>query len=204
VPPSGGCAWDGRGMVGHRLIKRPLPVAQPARILRISLLESEPEMKATAFSEWLRVAAALLLAACLAAPAWPAIKNMAVIASAGTKTSDVPIADLVKLCKGTQKAWPDGKSFTLVIRDPESPDMRVAMQKLLGASGSDARAAIAKLNEGREVVKIVGSDEDLLRTVGATPGAVGLIDVYAINSSVKVLRVDGKLPFDVGYALRGN
>ena len=191
-------------MVGHRLIKRPLPVAQPARILRISLLESEPEMKATAFSEWLRVAAALLLAACLAAPAWPAIKNMAVIASAGTKTSDVPIADLVKLCKGTQKAWPDGKSFTLVIRDPESPDMRVAMQKLLGASGSDARAAIAKLNEGREVVKIVGSDEDLLRTVGATPGAVGLIDVSAINSSVKVLRVDGKLPFDVGYALRGN
>jgi hypothetical protein len=191
-------------MVGHRLIKRPLPVAQSARILRISLLESEPEMKATAFSEWLRVAAALLLAACLAAPAWPAIKNMAVIASAGTKTSDVPIADLVKLCKGTQKAWPDGKSFTLVIRDPESPDMRVAMQKLLGASGSDARAAIAKLNEGREVVKIVGSDEDLLRTVGATPGAVGLIDVYAINSSVKVLRVDGKLPFDVGYALRGN
>jgi hypothetical protein len=191
-------------MVGHRLIRRPLPVAQPARILRISLLESEPEMNAKAFSERLRVAVALLLAACLAAPAWPAIKNMAVIASAGTKTSDVPIADLVKLCKGTQKAWPDGKSFTLVIRDPESPDMRVAMQKLLGASGSDARAAIAKLNEGREVVKIVGSDEDLLRTVGATPGAVGLIDVYAINSSVKVLRVDGKLPFDVGYALRAN
>jgi hypothetical protein len=111
---------------------------------------------------------------------------------------------LVKLCKGTQKAWPDGKNFTLVIRDPESPDMRVAMQKLFGASGSDAKAAIAKLNESREFVKIVGSDEDLLRTVGATPGSVGLIDVYAINSSVKVLRVDGKLPFDVGYALKGN
>lgn len=161
-------------------------------------------MKAKAFGEWLRVAAALFVAACLAAPAVPAIKNMAVIASAGSKLSDVPLADLVKLCKGTQKAWPDGKNFTLVIRDPESPDMRVAMQKLFGASGSDAKAAIAKLNESREFVKIVGSDEDLLRTVGATPGSVGLIDVYAINSSVKVLRVDGKLPFDVGYALKGN
>ena len=53
-------------------------------------------------------------------------------------------------------------------------------------------------------MKIVDSDEELLRTVEATPGAVGIVDVYSINSTVKVLRVDGKLPFDVGYALKGN
>jgi hypothetical protein len=40
--------------------------------------------------------------------------------------------------------------------------------------------------------------------VDNTPGAVGIVDVYSINSSVKVLRIDGKLPFDVGYALKGN
>jgi hypothetical protein len=33
---------------------------------------------------------------------------------------------------------------------------------------------------------------------------VGIVDVYSINSSVKVLRVDGKLPFDAGYPLKGN
>jgi len=44
----------------------------------------------------------------------------------------------------------------------------------------------------------------LLRAVDTTPGAVGIVDVYSINSSVKVLRVDGKLPFDIGYALKGN
>ena len=64
--------------------------------------------------------------------------------------------------------------------------MRLAMQKLFGAG--EARAAIAKLNESREAVKIVGSDQDLLRTVEAMPGAVGIVDVYAINSAVKVLR----------------
>jgi ABC-type phosphate transport system substrate-binding protein len=53
-------------------------------------------------------------------------------------------------------------------------------------------------------VKIVDTDEELLRTVEATPGSIGVVDVYSINSSVKVLRVDGKLPFDVGYALKGN
>jgi hypothetical protein len=68
----------------------------------------------------------------------------------------------------------------------------------------DLKTALPKLNETRTIVKIVDDDADLLRTVGATPGAVGIVDVYAINSSVKVIRIDGKLPFDVGYALKGN
>ena len=140
----------------------------------------------------------------MAGAALAGIKNMAVVVSAGSKLADVPLADLAKLCKGAQKTWPDGKNFTLVMKDPESPDLRVAMQKLFGASPSEAKAMIAKLNESRVTVNIVGSDDDLLRTVEATPGAVGIIDVYSINSSVKVLRVDGKLPFDLGYALKGN
>jgi hypothetical protein len=140
---------------------------------------------------------------CLAEPTVPAIKNLAIVTSIGSKLSDIPLADLVKLCKGTQKSWPDGRSFTLVIRNPELPEMRVAMQKLFGTL-SDARAAIGKLNEGRETVKIVENDQDLLRAVEATPGSIGIVDVYAINSAVKVLRVDGKLPFDVGYAMKGN
>jgi hypothetical protein len=133
-----------------------------------------------------------------------AIKNLAVVIAAGSKLSDVPLADLAKLCRGMQKAWPDGKSFTLVIKNPEAPEMRLAMQKLFGDAGGDIKAAIAKANESRLTVKIVGSDEDLLRAVESTPGAVGILDVYSINSSVKVLRVDGKLPFDAGYALKGN
>jgi len=140
----------------------------------------------------------------LAASATPAIKNLAVVASASSRLQDVPLAELTKMCKGTQKTWADGKSFTLVMKDPESADMHVAVQKLFGATSGDVKVAIAKLNEARAVVRVVESDEDLLRVVDSTPGAVGILDVYAINSSVKVLRIDGKLPFDVGYALKGN
>ena len=143
----------------------------------------------------------LLLSAGLA---FAGIKNMAVVVSAGSKLADVSLADLTKLCKGTQKTWSDGKNFTLVMRDPESPEMRSAAQKLFGAAPGEIKAMIVKLNESRLTIKIVDNDEDLLRTVEATPGAAGVIDVYAINSSVKVLRVDGKLPFDIGYALKGN
>jgi hypothetical protein len=139
-----------------------------------------------------------------AAVALAGIKNMALVVSTGSKLSDVPLADLAKLCKGSQKTWPDGKNFTLVMKDPDSPEMHVVAQRLFGAAPGEAKAMIAKLNESRQTVKIVDNDEDLLRTVGATPGAAGIIDVYSINSSVRVLRIDGKLPFDIGYALKGN
>ena len=147
-------------------------------------------------------AAILLALACT--PAIPAIKNLAVVASAGSKLADVPLAELVKYCKGSAKAWPDGRNFVIVLKNPDLPEMRVALQKLFGGGAAEARLAIAKLNETRQAAVIVDSDDDLLRTVDATPGAVGIVDVYSINSSVKVLRVDGKLPFDVGYALKGN
>jgi hypothetical protein len=155
-------------------------------------------------SQRLGLAAALFLVVLLAQAALPAVKNIAVIMSAGSKVQDVQLAELVKLCKGTQKAWSDGRSFLLVMKDPESPEMRTPVQKLFGMAPADLKSSIGKLNESREVVKIVDSDADLLRAVEATPGAVGIVDVYSINSAVKVLRIDGKLPFDVGYALKGN
>ncbi len=161
-------------------------------------------MKQSARGKWLRITALSCIASMPGGSTVAAIKNLAVVMSTGSKLSDVPLADLIKLCKGIQKAWPDGKSFTLVIKNPESPEMRVAVQKLFGDPSGDPKTAIAKLNESRVTVKIVGSDEELLRAVESTPGAVGILDVYSINSSVKVLRVDGKLPFDVGYALKGN
>jgi ABC-type phosphate transport system substrate-binding protein len=160
-------------------------------------------MSVNTWENRLRIAVVLCMAFLLASPAVPAVKNMAVVVSAGSKLADLPLTDLTKLCKGTQKAWPDGKSFILVIKDPESSEMRGVVQKILGGATPDLKAAIAKLNESRQVIKVVDSDEDLLRTVEATPGAVGIVDVYAINSAVKVLRLDGKLPFDAGYALKG-
>ena len=146
--------------------------------------------------------AGLLLLSAL--PLLSAVKTWALVTAAGNKLQGVTTAELAKLCKGAQRAWPDGRNFTLVIHDPESPEMHSAIQKLFGVPASDVKPLLAKLNEARPVIRIVETDDDVLRLVEATPGAVGLVDVYAINSSVKVLRVDGKLPFDAGYAFKGN
>ena len=155
----------------------------------------------TKWSAWAMIVCAIALLAGVAASA---AKKLAVVTSTSSPLQDVQLANLVKLCNGTQKTWPNGEAFKLVIEDPGTPEMSVAVKKLLGTTGDNAKAAIAKLNGAHEIVKIVGSDEELLQTVVATPGAVGIVDLYSVNSAVKVLKIDGRLPFDMDYELKGN
>jgi hypothetical protein len=44
----------------------------------------------------------------------------------------------------------------------------------------------------------------VLRSVSTTRGAIGIIDLYSLTKDVKVLKIDGKLPVEQGYALRGS
>ena len=53
-------------------------------------------------------------------------------------------------------------------------------------------------------VIVVNSDELVIKAVQTNPGAIGMINVYSINSGVKVLKVDGKLPLESGYLFHGN
>jgi ABC-type phosphate transport system substrate-binding protein len=154
--------------------------------------------------KWLSGLVVVCLVAVFAEAAAPAVKKLAVVTSTSSPLQDVAIANLVKLCNGTQKTWPNGETFTLVIEDPGEPEMGVAVKKLLGTTADNAKAVIAKLNGTRQIVKIVASDEELLETVVATPGSIGIVDLYAVNSAVKVLKIDGKLPFDLDYELKSN
>lgn len=147
-----------------------------------------------------RVASLLILAVPLLASG----KKWAVIVHSGSKLQDIFLMDIARFCRGEKQSWPDGQTFTLVMADPAAPEMRGPVQKLFGVSSTEIKALVAKLNASRPFIKIVEHDEDVLRTVDATPGAIGIVDVYAINGSVNVVRIDGLLPFDSGYALKGN
>ncbi len=129
-------------------------------------------MKDRTVRQVLKFATLLSLVLCATVPMLAAIKNWAMVVAPGSKLQDVSLADLTKMCKGMQKAWPDGKGFTLVIHNPDAPELRTALVKLFGVSEADLKPAISKLNENHPTLKVVETDEELLRTVASTPGAV--------------------------------
>ena len=136
-----------------------------------------------------------------------AARDLALVSNKANSLSVITLPDLVKVCKGQANRWPDGKSVTFIMRNPSVPEMKFFLEKIYELPESQVKELIATANHGRmghPAVMIVDSDEDLVNKVASIPGAVGVVDVYAINSSVAVVKVAGKLPLEPGYLLHGN
>jgi ABC-type phosphate transport system substrate-binding protein len=134
-------------------------------------------------------------------------RDLALVSNKANAVSGITVPDLVKISKGQTNRWPDGKSVTLIMRSPSIPQMKVFLEKVYELPESQVKEIIASANHGRmghPAVMIVDSDEDLVNKVASIPGAIGVVDVYAINSSVAVVKVAGKLPLEPGYLLHGN
>ena len=134
-------------------------------------------------------------------------KDLALIANKGNNLKGLSFPDLVKICKGQMGHWPNGRPVTLITRSPASPEMRIVLQKVYGMTADEVNQLVASANHGRTdhpAIVVVDSDESVVKKVEATPGGVGLVDVYSITGGIDVLRVGGKLPLEPGYALHGN
>lgn len=136
-----------------------------------------------------------------------AARDLALIANKANRTQEMSLPDLVKVCKGQTGHWPDGKPVSLIVRDPSSLEMKIALEKIYGLSIDEVKGVIASANHGRAehpAIVVAESDEAVVKKVESSPGAVGLVDVYSITGGVTVLKIDGKLPLEPGYALHGN
>lgn len=136
-----------------------------------------------------------------------AARDLALVSNKTNAISAITLADLVKVCKAQTNRWPDGKPVTFVMRTPASPEMKLLLEKVYELPESEVTDLVVTANHGRTnhpAILVVGSYEDLVNKVASIPGAVGVVDVYAINSSVAVIKVAGKLPLEPGYLLHGN
>lgn len=130
-----------------------------------------------------------------------AARDVAVIVNKSSPVRTLSSSDLGKLANASLPALPGGGKVTLILRDPSVPAMKIAMEKFFGTSAEKIKAVMAA-NPGYFVV--VNSDAEVIRMVESLSGAVGLIDIYSITSGVNVVKVNGKLPLEPGYALHGN
>jgi ABC-type phosphate transport system substrate-binding protein len=137
---------------------------------------------------------------CLAQSA-AAAKQIALIVNQKNEVQDLPAAEIEKIFKCVTQKWADGTPVKLVLRDPSSPEMELILWRLYKIPPDELRKFVAAHHDS---VISVDSNEAMLNAVQSIPGAIGLIDVFLINKQVKVIKIDGKLPVEYGYILRGN
>ncbi len=128
-------------------------------------------------------------------------KQLAIVADKENSTGNVKTADLANILSGKTKSWADGKPVKIILRDPSSHDMEMVFRRVLNMTPEQVRA-LMQAHPG--LIVIADTDDAVLRFVSATRGAIGIVDLYSLTKDVNVVKIDGKLPFDVGYLLKGN
>jgi len=153
------------------------------------------------YRRFLHVSIFVLIGASLASG-----RDLALVSNKSNAISGMTLADLVKVCKAQTNRWPDGKPVTFVMRSPSVPAMKVVLEKVYGMSESEVDGLIVTSNHARlnhPAIVVATTDEELVNKVASVPGAIGVVDVYSINSSVAVVKIAGKLPLEPGYLLHG-
>ena len=121
--------------------------------------------------------------------------HMAVVVDKENNVGNVTAAHLTRIFRSEVKKWPDGKTIILVLHR-DSVGETETLERLNKMTDAEWKALIAA---HKDSIQTVDSDADVLRVVQSTPGAIGLVDVRSVDSTINVIRVDGKLPMESGY-----
>jgi ABC-type phosphate transport system substrate-binding protein len=151
---------------------------------------NEIEVLAMRFRSTLYVSAVLcaFLTPCFA-------HHTAVVVNKDNAVENVTSAHLAKIIRGEVKKWPNGKNIVLILHSDSSGESET-LERLNKMSAAEWKSFVAA---HKDLFEFVDSDADVLKAVQAEPGAVGLTEVHSIDSTVNVVRVDGKLPMEFGY-----
>lgn len=90
------------------------------------------------------------------------------------------------------------------MRDPGAPERSALLRSLYGLDENEYHRGFLQAifaGEASDAPRTLASSNGILRFVFNVPGAIGYVRASEVDASVKVLRVDGKMPGDPGYRL---
>jgi ABC-type phosphate transport system substrate-binding protein len=121
--------------------------------------------------------------------------HMAVVVNKDNQVGTVTAAHLSRIFRSEIRKWPDGKAVVLVLHKDSAGETET-LERLNKMTDGEWKALIAA---HKDSIITADSDAEVLKIVESTPGAVGLVDVRSVDSTINVIRVDGKLPMESGY-----
>ncbi|MBI5023578.1 MAG: substrate-binding domain-containing protein [Candidatus Omnitrophica bacterium] len=130
--------------------------------------------------------------------------EIAIIVNKANAIEDVSFNDLVRIFKIEKKLWDDGKQIYIVGRGSQSAVKEAVLKMVYKMDENELKKFwLTKIYQGdiTSFPKIFTSDQSLKTFVRQVPNAVGYIDASYADDSVKILKVDGKLPGENGYKL---
>ena len=130
----------------------------------------------------------ILTILCVAAWANGALGQVAVVAHKSVPVDSVSKSELLDLYTGETSIWRDGEPV-VVFDLKENGKTRKTFYKFLGMASSRIKSIWLKrmLSGEADPPESLNSEEDLLRKISTTKGAIGFLDRSKPNGTVKIL-----------------
>lgn len=131
--------------------------------------------------------------------------SIAIVAHPTVAAEDLSFLELRKIFLGERQFWRDNQRIVLLVRSPVAQERDIVLKKIYRMEEAEFKQYwIAKVfrAEVSSKPKTVVSSDMTRELVAALPGAIGFLPSDQVGPSMKVLRINGKLPGEPGYSLQ--
>jgi ABC-type phosphate transport system substrate-binding protein len=133
------------------------------------------------------------------------LNDVAVVVNPAAPVNDLSLSEARKIFRGDKQYWSTDMPIVLLVRNPPSRERDVILKKLYSMTESEFKQYwIAKIFRAEATTgpKIVYSNSMAADLVSVIPGAIAFMSAKDVNPSLKVVKIDGRLPGEPGYPLR--
>ncbi len=137
--------------------------------------------------------------------AWPASEDLAIIVNTANPTDNLSLAQLRSIFLAERAHWTNGQKITVVMREQGQPERAVILRVVCRMSETDFNQYSMHstfTGQVQAAPKLLTSVTGVRKFVFNVPGAIGYVRAGEVDRSVKVVRIEGRLPGEEGYKLR--
>ena len=130
---------------------------------------------------------------------------LAIIVNLSNPLENVSLIELRQIFLGQRDYWPNKHRVAIAMLEDGQPEREAALRQIYRMDESDYQAHFLKEVYRDEVFKspkTLASPAIMRKFVFNAPGAIGYVRLSDVDGSVKVLRIDGRLPDDKDYPLQ--
>jgi phosphate transport system substrate-binding protein len=132
-------------------------------------------------------------------------ESIAIVVNQENTVENLTMKDLRSIFLGERSHWPNGRRITLVMMEPGQLERKTILRDIYRMNEADfSRHFLQGLFTGEVFVspKTLASPVGVRKFIFNVPGAIGYVRASDVDSTIKVVRIDGRLPEDKDYQLR--
>lgn len=131
--------------------------------------------------------------------------SLAIVVNRTNPVENLSFPELRKIFLGEQTHWSNGRRITVVMFEPGNSERQAVLAQIYKMGEKDFNNYFLHgmfTGEIHAAPKALPSSAEVLKFVLNVPGAIGYVKTPDVNESVKVVRVESRLPSEKEYLLR--